>query len=547
MADRAVMLPPERVAAMRETGLWQDKLILDYFDRWLAEKPDATLVTDHNSMTGEDTALSYRQMDERSRRIAMGLAKAGIEKDDVVAWQLPNWWQFMAMHLACLRIGAVSNPLMPIFRERELAFMLGFAEARALVIPRSFRHFDYPAMVAGLRPKLPLLEHVWVIGGDGDDSFEAALLSGSGEDNGLFAQRRPAANDVIELLYTSGTTGQPKGVMHTSNTIVSNLTTVGRELVMGGEDVVLMASPLAHQTGFLYGQLLPIVLGARTVFQDIWDPATAAALIEREGVTFTMGATPFLADLTNTPALARHDISSLRIFVSGGAPIPRVLVQRATENLKCGVHAIWGMSENGIVTLTKRGDPPEKIFETDGIAMPGFELRVIDEDRRPVPPDTEGDLQVRGMGQFVGYARRPEAWGTDADGWFDTGDRARMDADGYIRIVGRSKDIIIRGGENVPVAEVEELLYRHPAVADAAVVAMPDDRLGERGCAVLTLKPGNRIDFDAMAQFLAEQQMAKHYMPEQLVVIDEMPRTPSGKIQKYKLREMVQDQKPARR
>jgi cyclohexanecarboxylate-CoA ligase len=546
MVDRAVKLSPARIAAMRESGLWPDKLILDFFDRWVAEKPDATLVTDHNSMTGLDTALSYREMDRRSRRIALALARAGIGKDDVVAWQLPNWWQFMAMHLACLRIGAVSNPLMPIFRERELEFMLGFADAKALVIPRSFRHFDYPQMVAGLRPQLPQLRHVWVVGGDGPDSFEAALLDGPAADDGLFAQRRPGPNEVIELLYTSGTTGQPKGVMHTSNTLVSNLVTVARELAMGGEDVVLMASPLAHQTGFLYGQLLPIVLGARTVFQDIWDPAAAAALIEREGVTFTMGATPFLADLTNTPAIERHDISSLRTFVSGGAPIPRVLVHQATERLQCSVHAIWGMSENGIVTLTKRGDPPEKIFETDGVAMPGFELRVVDEDRRVVPADTEGDLQVRGMGQFVGYAKRPEAWGTDADGWFDTGDRARMDGDGYIRIVGRSKDIIIRGGENVPVAEVEELLYRHPAVADAAVVAMPDERLGERGCAVLTLKPGNRLDFDAMARFLAEQHMARQYMPEQLVVIDEMPRTPSGKIQKYRLREMVQNQKPAR-
>lgn len=542
MTDRAVMLPPERVEAMRESGLWPDKLILDFLDKGVAEHPDKTLVTDRNSMTGETTSLTYAELDRLSRTIAVNLAKAGIEKDDVVAWQLPNWWQFMAMHIACLRIGAVSNPLMPIFRERELEYMLGFAEAKAFVIPRSFRQFDYPAMVADLRDKLPALEHVWVVG----ENFETELLAGGPEDDGLFAARRPGANEVIEILYTSGTTGQPKGVMHTSNTIVSNLQATAKEIGLDQDTVVLMASPLAHQTGFLYGQLLPIVLGARTVFQDIWDPAEAAMLIERERVSFTMGATPFLADLTDTPALAHHDISSLATFVSGGAPIPRVLVQRATENLQCSVHAIWGMSENGIVTVTRRGDAPEKIFETDGAAMAGFEVRVIDEDRQPVPPDTEGDLQARGMGQFVGYARRPEAWGTDADGWFDTGDRARMDADGYIRIVGRSKDIIIRGGENVPVAEVEELLYRHPAVADAAVVAMPDERLGERGCAIVTLKPGNAMDFDEMAAYLVDQHMARQYMPEQLVVIDEMPRTPSGKIQKYKLRDMVQDQKPAR-
>ncbi|MEQ9641612.1 MAG: AMP-binding protein [Alphaproteobacteria bacterium] len=542
MTDRAVMLSDERIEAMRVTGLWPDKLMLDFLDQWVASQPDRTVITDRNSITQETTRLTYAELDDRSRRIAVGLAKAGIEKDDVVAWQLPNWWQFAAMHMACLRIGAVSNPLMPIFRERELEFMLGFAEAKAIVVPRTFRRFDHPAMARALQAQLPMLDHVWVVG----DDFETALLDNPADDGGLFAQRRPGPNDVIELLYTSGTTGQPKGVMHTSNTMISNLQTTAREIGLDRDTVILMSSPLAHQTGFLYGQLMPIVLGGRVVFQDVWDPAEAAMLIEREGVTFTMGATPFLADLTNTPALAHHDISSLETFISGGAPIPRVLVQRATENLKCSVHAIWGMSENGIVTVTRRGDAPEKIFDTDGAAMPGFEVRVIDENGKPVPPDTEGDLQVRGMGQFVGYAKRPEAWGTDPEGWFDTGDRARMDADGYIRIVGRSKDIIIRGGENVPVTEVEELLYRHPAVADAAVVAMPDERLGERGCAVVTLKPGNGMAFDEMANYLAEQQMARQYMPEQLVVIDEMPRTASGKIQKYKLRDMVQDQKPAR-
>jgi len=547
--DMAVMLTPARVRAMREAGLWPDRLVLDYLDDNLRRKPDAVALIDHNSTPGGSTALTWRELDRRARRVAVALARAGIGRGDVVAWQLPNWWELVVLHLACVRIGAVSNALMPIFRERELGYMLGFAEAKLLVVPRSFRGHDHAAMAARLRAEVPSLRHVWVVGGDGPDAFEARALAPRLDDApeaaALFTARRPAPDDVIELLYTSGTTGQPKGVMHTSNTQFGALRTCIRFFGFDGDEVMLMASPMAHQTGFLYGMLLPIALGARMVLQDIWSAEMAAQLIERHRVTWTVAATPFLADLTRTPALERHDISSLRIFASGGAPIPRVLVREAAEKLGAAICALWGMTENGIVTATRPGDPPEKVFGTDGVALDGCEVRVVDENGRPVPPDTEGELQTRGVGQFVGYLKRPEAWSTDAEGWFDTGDRARMDADGYIRITGRSKDIIIRGGENVPVAAVEELLYRHPAVEDAAVVAMPDSRLGERGCAVVTLKPGARFDFAGMIAHLAAQRMAKTYMPEQRVVLDTMPRTPSGKIQKFRLRELVRERQTA--
>jgi len=548
-AALGVLLSTERRRAMRTAGLWPDRLALDHLDDNLRAAPDDVALIDHNSMTGRSTALTWRDLDRRSRGIAVALARAGIEPGDVVAWQLPNWWEFVALHLACLRVGAISNPLMPIFRERELEYMLGFAEARLLVVPARFRGYDHAAMATRLRGGLPRLRDVWVVGGDGPDAFETQALGAALEDapeaEALFAARRPAPDDVVELLYTSGTTGQPKGVMHTSNTLFGTLRSSIDFFRLSGREVLLMASPMAHQTGFLFGILLPIALGARAVLQDIWDPATAAALVERHRVTWTIASTPFLADLARTPALARHDISSLRVFASGGAPIPRVLVREASERLGAAVCALWGMTENGVVTATRPDDPPDKVFNTDGVAVPGYEVRVVDAGGKPAPTDTEGDLQARGVGLFVGYLKRPDAWGTDAEGWFDTGDRARMDSDGYIRITGRSKDIIIRGGENVPVAEVEELLYRHPAIEAAAVVAMPDERLGERGCAVVTLKPGASLDFAGMVAHLIDQRMSKTYMPEQLVVLAEMPRTASGKIQKFRLRELVRDQRPA--
>ncbi|MSO76354.1 MAG: cyclohexanecarboxylate-CoA ligase [Alphaproteobacteria bacterium] len=537
-------LPEARKAAMYAAGHWRRDIIGDYFDRVVAATPDAVAITGRNSTTGLTTTLSWRQLRRLVDRIALGLAAHGVERNDVVAAQLPNWWEFVALYLACVRIGAVMNPLMPIFRHREISFMLDFAQSKVAVVPRTFRGFDHGEMMRELRGSLPHLEHVFVVDGGDEASFEARLLDRRWEDERgaaeLFRSRRPGADDVTLLMYTSGTTGEPKGVMHTGNTLLANIHAYLTCIAVSGPQVLLMGSPMAHLTGFLYGLMLAPVLGAKLVLLDIWNGATAARLIHDEGVTFTMGATPFVADLTDTPAIPGYSVDTLKTFVTAGAPIPRVLVERATKRLGVFLHSGWGMTENGCATITRRGDPPEKVFGTDGAALPGMEVRVVDSDGRPVPPDTEGHLQARGAASFVGYLMRPEKFDHDADGWFATGDEARMDPDGYIRITGRAKDIIIRGGENVPVVEVEELLYRHPAVQDAAIVATPDPRLGERGCAFLVLKPGASLSFAAMIGFLEERKMAKQYMPERLEIVPEMPRTPSGKIQKYKLREMAQ-------
>ena len=554
--DRCVMLTGERIETATAAGHWPDRTAADYLDDALRHHPDKVFVTDYKSEAGTRTTLSYRDIDRISRRIGAGLAAHGIGKGDVVAFQLPNWWEFTAIHLACVRIGAVSNPLMPIFRARELEFMLSFAETRAIFIPRRFRGFEYEPMLDGLRDQLPHLEHVFVLGGGvsgsagrgpgdngGDNTFETVFLEERWEDEidtrALFDERRVDPNEVIEICYTSGTTGQPKGVMHTSNTLAACVGIGPARLALGSDTVILMASPLAHQTGYLYGFLMPLRIGARTVLQDVWDPATAARIIHDEQATFTIGATPFLADLAHTDTLERYPTESLEIFATAGAPVPRVLVQTATERLGASVVAGWGMSENGLVTCTLPDDPPEKIFGTDGGPWAGMEVRVVGEDGEPAPPGVPGALQARGAANFVGYLKRPEAYATDRDGWFDTGDIATMDESGYIRITSRAKDIVIRGGENVPVVEVEELLYRHDAVRDAAIVAMPDPRLGERGCVFVTLRPGASLDFAAMQRHLEAQQLAKQYWPERLELVDEMPRTPSGKIQKYKLREIA--------
>ncbi|MCA3392868.1 MAG: AMP-binding protein [Roseomonas sp.] len=527
-----------RGPAMRAQGFWRDETLLQHLARAVARSPDKTAIVACRSDLGTETRLSYRQIDDLSHRLANALRAHGIGRGDVVSFQLPNWWEFSILHLACLKLGAISNPLMVIFRERELCFMLGLAESKILVVPASFRGFDYAAMAANLREHLPKLAHVFVVGRDGPDGF-AHLLEHPAPATPFTPADGPGPDDVIQLLYTSGTTGEPKGVMHSSNTMLSNLEYFAKRLGLGVDDVIHMPSPLAHQLGFMYGIVLPIMLGGTAILQDIFAAPEMARQIRDEGATFTMGATPFLNDLTEHVAASGQGTPSLRVFVSAGAPIPRALVAKARQTLGAAVISAWGMSENGAVTTTKLDDGEEKATTTDGCTLPGIELRIVDAEGARVPTGQDGQLQVRGCSNFIGYLKRPELNPNDPDGWFDTGDLARMDADGYIRIAGRSKDIIIRGGENIPVVEVEGLLFRHPAVAEVAIVGFPDARLGERACAFVRLREGASLTLPEITAYLEAQRMARQYMPERLEILPELPRTQSGKIQKFKLREIA--------
>lgn len=539
----------ERRNEMIRVGAWNDNTLIDYFENALARSPHREAIISHRVADDSSTTLTYEELDQKATRIAAGLVALGVERGEVVSCQLPNWWQLTALHLACLRIGAVLNPLMPIFRARELRFMLAHAESRVLIIPKCFRDFDYEAMMDGLKAELPKLEHVLVIDGAGSNSFERVLLERSWEDETdteqLFRERRPGGDDVIQLLYTSGTTGEPKGVLHSSNTLFANVREYAKRLGLNSDDRVLMSSPMAHQTGFLFGLMLPIYLSTTAVLQDIWNPAYAAQIIATTKPTYTMASTPFLADLVKVAQESEADLSSLRIFVSAGAPIPSALVERAAEVLSARIISAWGMTENGAVTMTRPEDPPLQASHSDGVALPFMEVKIADDEGRSLATGEDGRLLVRGASQFVGYLKRPDLSGLDAGGWFDTGDLARMDADGYIRITGRTKDVVIRGGENIPVVEVENLLYKHPAVEDAAIVGRPDERLGERIHAYLTLKKGYAsLELAEVTSYLLEQGLSKSYLPEYLEVLDELPRTPSGKIQKFKLRERCSQSDP---
>jgi cyclohexanecarboxylate-CoA ligase len=539
-----VLLPPRRAESIAR-GWWPDRTINDDLDACVAACPDKLALTAVRVESGEVRRFSYRELAALADRVAVGLARLGVGRNDVVAMQLPNWWQFSVLYLACSRIGAVLNPMMHIFRERELSFMLKHGEAKVLVVPKLFRGFDHEAMARSLQPSLPHLQRIVVVGGGGADDFEALLTEPAWENEpdarDILTRHRPGPDDITQLIYTSGTTGEPKGVMHSANTLMANIVPYAERLALGQDDVVLMASPMAHQTGFMYGLMMPIMLRASVVLQDQWEPKKAIDLIRTERVSFTMASTPFLTDLTKTVQESGTAVPSLKTFLCAGAPIPGPLVEQARKVLGTKIVSAWGMTENGAVTLIKLDDDDQLACTTDGCPLPGVEVKVVGLDGQALPAGEVGKLLVRTCSNFGGYLHRPHLNGTDAQGWFDTGDLATLDVNGYIRISGRSKDVIIRGGENIPVFEIEALLYKHPSVAQVAIVAYADERLGERACAVIVPKAGQTLDLAGMVEFLKSQKVALQYIPERLIVRDAMPATPSGKIQKFKLREMLRD------
>lgn len=524
-------------------SIWPNRTILDYLNEAIANHPDKVAIIDKKSR------YTYREVGKLVDRVALGLLKIGLGKGDVISIQLPNWNEFVILHYAATRIGAITNPLIPIYRDREIGYMVGMVESKMIVVPDKFRGFDYPAMIERLSHQWPAMEHVYVQGENIPSGMKslATLFEEPWEermDVKVLDEIEHNPNDVTEIIFTSGTTGNPKGVMHTHNTLCVSTNYWIERLRLTSDDVMHMASTFAHQTGFGYGVRLPTHYAGTAVYQDIWNPNEFLELIEKEGITFTAGATPFLEDTIRLEGIGNYNLSTLRAFVALGAPIPRQLVKEANEKVPCKILAGWGQSENGLVTLTKLDDSEEKLTGTDGVPFSGMEVKVVDMNGEICPPHQEGALLSRGPAQFVGYLKRmDDTLAEHQDGWFITGDRAVMDEDGYIRISGRNKDVIIRGGENIPVAYVENVLYEHPDISIVQIIAMPDRRLQEKACAFISMKQGKTpLTLQTMREFLEQKGIAKQYWPEHVEVIDEFPRTPSGKIKKFRLREMISEQ-----
>jgi 3-phosphoshikimate 1-carboxyvinyltransferase len=360
-------------------------------------------------------------------------------------------------------------------------------------------------------------------------------------DASLIASRSPRPDDYCQLLFTSGTTGEPKGVQQTYRSLGLATAMEVQHLSLTAKDRIYAPSPLAHQTGFLYGMLLAWRLKVALVIQPVWDAQLSLTQAFGEAkATFVQAATPFLTDLVALVENGSQAPDSLRIFVATGAAVPRTLAQKATGVLGAAVLGAFGTTETCLGTLSAPGDRPEDAWGTDGRPLPGISIRIVDDNGNEVPPGTEGNYELHSPTVFAGYLERPDLTADvfTADGWYRTGDLAIIDEAGFLHITGRVKDVINRGGEKIPVVEIENLLYQHPLVTDVAIVGMPDERLGERACAfVVAAQSDSRLAFTQMQDYLAKAGVSKYYCPERLEFNDALPRNPIGKIQKNILRE----------
>lgn len=545
IAREDTRLTPDLVERYVAKGGWRGRALSTHLRDAAAAAPEATAVVGFGGPDGRQRiSLTYAELQDLVDRLRAGLAGLGVGEGDVVSIMLPNGPQFAALIWAVLDLGAVYSGIPVSYGARETEFMLRRSRAKVLIVPTAYgRRDDYLAFATGLRRDSETLEHVVLLGetDEADVTTFADLASTPAAARATGDEVR--ADTLAHVGFTSGTTGEPKGVMNSHETLDAVLTRwaahVG-DTVLGEGTVNLVASPVGHHTGFLWGVLLTAHLRASAVFMDRWSPSRAVEIIRDEGVTLMFGAPTFLQDLIAAPTLTPHAAASLRAIVVAGAPIPRSLVPLAAERLDCFICPAWGMTEFGIGVSAAPRVLPERVAATDGVPVAGCQVRVLGEDGVPVPAGAEGELQMTGPGLFLGYLDRPDFTAEAFDGeWLKTGDRAVLDADGFLTLRGRSKDIVIRGGENIPVIEIENLLYTHPAVLDAAVVGVPDERLGERACAVLVVTPGTELDLPTVSEHLLSQGLSKHYLPERLEILAELPKTASGKVRKTELRDQL--------
>lgn len=521
-------------------GLWSGKLLPAYGESLARSAPDAACVVDRGR------TYTFAQIDAWAGRVAEFLQGLGVRKGEAITFQLPNWAESIVLNQAALKIGAVINPVIPIYRERELSFILKQAESAVYVVPASFRNFDYTGMAQGLQRETPSLKHIVAVGesrAKGVHAFPAAPpdSAGAGMSAATGAGKRGAAlqaDDPALLLYTSGTTASPKGVVHTHNTLIAENESMAAWYRWSGSDVIFMGSPVTHITGYLYGMLLPFMLGTKVVLLDVWYPAQAIALMRRHGCTLTVGATPFLQDLLDTirkQGLKRDDLP-LRTFACGGADVPAQLIYDV-RSYGIGAGRVYGSSEYPTYSCPLPDSPLELCAASDGLPMSG-EGKVVDDDGNAVAQGKAGELLLKGPERFLGYLDAAlNADSFTSDGWFRTGDLVAFRADGSIEVKGRKKDIINRGGEKISAKEVEDLLYKHPLVKEVAIVAMPDERLTEKACAYVVPKDAAHAPtLQDFAAYLAAERVAKQKYPERVEIIAALPKTASGKVEKYVLR-----------
>ncbi|MCX5865945.1 MAG: AMP-binding protein [Proteobacteria bacterium] len=542
------MLTPQMIKDMTEQGYWMNKTFSDYLDEAVEKVPDKVAVI------YQDRKITFKELKEETEKLAAGLVDLGIQKGDMVSVQLPNWPEMSLYTLALARIGAVIQPMHVVYREREMEKFLSFCESTAVVIPHEYGGFNYAQAIQELRPRLPQLKYVIVVG---DQALKGMVIHSDvmkpspEKEKKLKAHLEkspPDANDVIFLNFTSGTEGDPKGFLHTHNTLLSGIAkaTEMMESFAGGKianDVMMAHSPMTHTFGFLNTHQV-VLRKITVVLMERYSPKATLEAIQKYKVTNMSGTPAHLIGFLNQPELKNYDLGSLKSIGTGGAACPVQLINEIWEKLHCTVSNAYGMGENILHTITLPSDPPEVIFETVGrpVTVMGVGLRIYDEKReKELPQGEEGEIAFWGPTLFVGYFKMLELTKATrtADGWFFTGDVGRIDENGCLRLGGRKKEMINRGGTKIFPLDIENLLHSHPKIERAAVVGYPDYRLGEKVGAYVVPREGQTITLQEIEEFLNEQKVMKYKIPERLEIVKELPLTPTGKVLKRQLEKEI--------
>lgn len=529
----------DEIARYYADGLWTSETLASIVDDQAAQQPDKVFGTDST------TTVTYAELRDRSVALAVGLRRRGIGLGDRVVVQLPSWTDFFVIATAIARIGAIVVPVMPIYRGDEVRYIVDSSEAKAAFTAPTYRRFDHAEMFAEIARTSATLTEVIVVRAEGPvpsgavayddvsvelprDQADAEIGAGSGPD------------EPFVVVFSSGTTSRPKGCLHTFNTMTSGARLLGRGWAYTEADVQFGPSPVTHTTGLVTSFLLPVIHGAASHLMEQWEPREGLERIAKFGCTACVSATTFLQMLMDVYDPAVHDASSMRFWTAAGAPIPGSFVEGARAAIpNMAVLSLYGRTENITTTMCTIDDDPARSVTSDGKALPLQEVVIVDEHGTVLPADEEGDIAYRGSMNCLEYIGQPEetAINYTADGFHRSGDLGRLDQDGYLRVTGRLKDIVIRGGMNISVRQVEDALTAHPAVAGVALVGMPDRQLGERVCCYLVLRPGAaELTLDGIREYLLGLGMAIQKVPERLEIVSELPTTATGKIQKHVLR-----------
>lgn len=529
-------LSNERIT--RDAQLWSNRTISDGAWQKAEECPDEVAI-----YLEDEPNITYGSIAEQARRLITGLQTLGMTEGDVVSFQLPNWRESVVLDIAASAMGLIVNPVIPIYRDRELRFILKDAQTKLIYIPERIRSLEFPSMIASLQAELPNLKHIVTV--RAEQEYEGMLRFEDLLDNevaSLSDLPKIDPNSVKTILYTSGTTGSPKAVLHSHNTLSRVIQNSLDHWLMDSADIMLMPSPVTHITGYGSGMVLPFITPVKSALMARWDADAAVEFILRIGATASVGATPFLVELL--AAAKRHEtgLPSMRLFACGGASVPSQLIHQCYQELdNCRAFRVYGSTEAPVITQGFVHDGEQDLAaETDGMIY-GYEVKILDDEGNELPIGAEGEIAARGAGMMLGYADAEQnIEAHDDDGFFYTGDIGVRTKDDAILITDRKKDIIIRGGENLSAKEIEDVLHDHPLIKEAAVVAMPHQRLGEGVCAYIIPASGvTELDFSQVAAFADKAGLARQKIPQHMELIEDLPRTPSGKVKKDILRKKI--------